>query len=87
MCRNGGVNDIIVSAITTRPAVQAKLEEVNRLLKVNAGTHNYIFSDNSNIHHNHLWKDKIHLNNEGITLLANNYLDILQKNPLFYDFY
>ena len=87
MCRNGGVNDIIVSAITTRPAFQTKLEEVNRLLKVNAGTHNYIFADNSNIHRNHLWNDKIHLNNEGLTLLTNNYLDILHKNPLFYNFY
>ena len=87
MCRNGGVNDIIVSSITTRPAFQTKLEEVNRLLQVNAGTHNYIFADNSNIHHNHLWNDKIHLNNEGISLLAKNYLDILHKNPHFYDFY
>ena len=87
MCHNGGVNDIIVSSITPRPAFQAKLEEINRLLKVNASAHNYIFSDNSNIHRNQLWKDKIHLNDQGMTLLANNYIDILHKRPNFYDFY
>lgn len=87
MCRNGGVNDIIVSAITSRPSCQVKIDEVNRLLKNNANTHNYIFCDNLNIQRNHLWKDKIHLNNEGMTLLVNNYLDILLKHPHFYNFY
>ena len=87
MCRNGRVNDIIVSAITTRPACQEKIDELNKLLKNNANTHNYIFCDNSNIQRNHLWKDKVHLNNEGMTLLAINYIDILLKHPHFYDFY
>ena len=87
MCRNGGVNNMIVSAITARPAFQAKLDEVNRLLKANAGPHNYIFSENSNINSSHLWKDKVHLNNEGISLLALNYLDVLHNRPHFYDFY
>ena len=87
MCRNGGVNNMIVSAITARPAFQAKLDEVNRLLKANAGPHNYIFSENSNINSSHLWKDKVHLNNEGISLLALDYLDVLHNRPHFYDFY
>ena len=87
MCRNGGVNNIIVSSITPRPAFKAKLEEVNRLLRLNASTHNYIFCDNSNINRNHIWNDNVHLNNEGITLLAINYLDILQRREHFYDFY
>ena len=87
LCRNGGVNEIIVSSITPRPEHQTKLDEVNRLLKANAYAHNYVFSDNSNIHPSDLWKDNVHLNNRGILLLTNNYLDILHNRPNFYDFY
>ena len=83
-CRNKGVNKIIVSALTIRPKFSAEIEAINKLLSTYANSHNFIFLDNSQIRREHLWKDKLHLNDEGIILLANNFLNSLHE-PTPYD--
>ena len=77
-CHNTGVNKVYVSGLTCRPLYQAKINKINRLLRTNVVTRNFEFIDNENIiHHKHLWRDKLHLNKEGIILLANNFLHFL----------
>ena len=87
LCHNGGVNNVIVSGLTNRPSFQSNINEINRLLQLNAGTHNYKYLDNSNIRNEHLWKDKLHLNEEGIILIANNVLNTVNKHSFFDNFY
>jgi hypothetical protein len=86
-CRNEGVNKIIVSALTLRPKFSAKIEAFNKLLGEYANSHNYIFLDNSQIRREHLWKDKLHLNDDGIVLLANNFLNSLYERTVFDNWY
>ena len=83
-CRNKGVNKIIVSALTIRPKFSAKIGAISKLFSTYANSHNFIFLDNSQIRREHLWKDKLHLNDEGRILLANNFLKSLHE-PTPYD--
>ena len=36
-CRKGGVNEIFVSALTSRPSHQKKVDNINTLLELHAG--------------------------------------------------
>ena len=74
-CRQGGVNEIYVSSITCRPQFQEKINEINKLLEYYAGINNYMFIDNHCIGMEHLQRDKLHLNKEGIRILTNNFLN------------
>ena len=87
ICHGAGVNEVYVSGIICRPLYQANVDELNRILKSYASIHNYKFIENSNINQNHLWKDKLHLNNLGISILVNNYLDNLNEISMFKSFY
>ena len=73
---------IIVSALTIRPKFSAKIEAINKLLSTYANSHNYIFLDNSQIRREHLCKDKLHLNDEGIISPANKFLILYTSPPL-----
>ena len=77
--RKGGVQNIFVSSITCRPLYQAKIDGLNRLLKDYAAYYNYTYIDNSRIQESHVRKDGVHLNQEGISILANNFLYYLNR--------
>ena len=80
--RHGGVKQIFVSLIC-RSAYQKEINEINKLLKYYAGIYKFVFIDNSGIiREEHLWKDRIHLNNKGIYLLAHNYASHLNRPSL-----
>ena len=80
MCYEAGVSDVFVSGITCLPINQTKVDNINELLKINAKQFGYVFIDNGNIFiDKHLWKDNIHLNNDGLTILANNFIDTLNE--------
>ena len=81
-CKESGVNEVFVSGLPCRPAYQSTIDEVNDLLKTNASTYGFMFISSSNIEYTHLYKDKLHLNNEGIILLANNYLGALKQKKI-----
>ena len=85
-CRNKGVERIFVSSITCRPSFQEKVKELNELLQYNAGIYNYEFIDNSCIGEKHLKNDGVHLNSEGINILASNFLVHLNR-PSILPFY
>ena len=75
--RYGGVNEIIVSGVTPRHGCQTKINEVNSILELKQDEFNYRFIKKENIMPAlHLWRDKMHLNESGLDLLANNYIYI-----------
>ena len=82
-CRKGGVNDIFVSSITCRPDYQAEIDEINKFLEYYAGIYNYVYINNRCIREEHLKRDKLHLNNEGIRILSNNFLEHVNRPSLF----
>ena len=75
-CKDGGVNDIYISSLTCRPRYQEKLNSINRQ---SADRYDYYFIDNSNIKANHLWGDHLHLNDQGICILARNSVEIVNR--------
>ena len=82
-CRHSGVKQIFVSSLICRSAYQKEINEINKLLKYYAGIYKFVFIDNSGIiREEHLWKDRIHLNNQGIYLLTNNYASHLNRPSL-----
>ena len=81
-CRKGGVKSVLISSLTCRPYFQKDIEEINKILNYYASIYNYVFIDNTCISKEHLWKEGLHLNKEGISLLANNYLTFLNRPSL-----
>ena len=77
-----GVRDIFVSSIIHRPKYQSKIEKINQLLRYNAEIYGYQFIDNEYIRDEHLKKDGVHLNKEGVCILANNFLSYLNRSIL-----
>ena len=78
-CKNSGVNAIYISSLTRRPRYQEKLHSINRLLSQNADRLENYFIDNRNIKANHLWRDNLHLNDQGIGILARNFVEIVNR--------
>ena len=87
ICQDAGVNEIYVSGIINRPLFQSRVIELNRILEANAETHHYIFMKNSNITESELWKDKLHLNNKGVIILANNFIDKMNRVAIDKNYY
>ena len=81
-CLHGGVKDIFVSSITCRPSYQTQINQVNKLLQYYAGAYNYKFIDNACIRSAHLQRDGVHLNKEGICILAKNFLAHINVNSV-----
>ena len=86
-CHAYGVSEIYISGITLRPAYQIKVDQINKLLHEYADEFNYKFIDNSDIQRRHLWKDLLHLNDQGTINLACNFLDSLNKHFYYNNFY
>ena len=81
-CQKGGVSRIFVSSITYRPLHQDKINKINDLLKHYAGIYNFEFIDNNSIRSHHIKNDGVHLNQEGIRILADNFLNYLNRPSL-----
>ena len=86
-CKGERIPNVFVSSITYRPQYQSKINKINELLQDNAGIFKYQFIDNTSICKEHLKKDGVHLNKEGICILANNFLAHLNRTSVlpFYD--
>ena len=79
-CQNAGVNDVFVSGLTCRPQFQAKINDINEQLARKATQYNYEFIDNYCVLRNHLKRDDVHVNEEGMSILKNNFLTHLNIN-------
>ena len=78
-CKSRGVNTIFVSSMTCRPLHQIKINQINEVLKHHAGIYDDEFIDNNCIRNEHLRKDGVHLNKQGINILANKLLHHLKR--------
>ena len=70
-----------MAGITPRQGCQSKIDELNNLLECKQPEFQYTFINNENIlPSEHLWRDKLHLNDAGLSILANNFISILNDN-------
>ena len=80
MCHEHGVSDIFVSSIAYRKGQEEKIYKLNANLRFNQEAFRFMYIDNSNITQDDIWKDNIHLNNQGLTKIANNFICALNRN-------
>lgn len=74
-CTNSGVEKVFISSLITCSRVnESRIDEINRLLKERCEALDVTFIENDNIKNSSLWKDGIHLTDDGKTMLAKNYL-------------
>ena len=69
----GGYNNH-VSGITYRQRYEQKIREVNEILRQHSSEYGYNFIHNNNITARHIWRDKVHLSDEGSKVLCNNFI-------------
>ena len=81
------VNEVFVNGIPCRPGYQNKIDDINRILEANGKNFDYEFISSSNIEEHHLFRDKLHLNNQGVVVLATNFLTALGKPSYVDNFY
>ena len=82
ICKNYGVNEVYVSGLLFRENQQQKVSEVNDFLRHRQVVNGFIYINNEKISKVNLWNDKIHLNKSGTIILANNFIDALNKKVL-----
>ena len=83
-CRSYGVNNIAISSILVRKnhEVNEVIKKVSNLLRTLCLEQGFNFTCNSAIARTMLWRDGLHLTNEGTKMLSNNFLQYLKNVPL-----
>jgi lysophospholipase L1-like esterase len=76
LCKRYGVEKICIGGVITRPGLQGRCIKLNEILERRCRARNYIFVNNNYIFLGHLY-DNVHLDNNGIKILADNYLEVL----------
>ena len=84
-CNSYGVNTNAISPISVRKndEVDDVIKKVNNLLRILCLEQNFNFVFNCAIAREMLWRDGLHLTNEGTNMLSNNLLQCL-KNKMFF---
>ena len=77
VCRENGVNEVLVSGLTFKHNYAAKVRDLNNLIYSHKDIYNFLFIRNDNILANDIGRDGIHLNYEGIVKIANNIIHTL----------
>ena len=77
ICHSYGVNQVYVSSLVFRPLFRQAVSDTNYLLRCNEFLHNYILINNDDIKAEHISKDKIHPNNNGLTIIGNNIIRVI----------
>lgn len=80
MCHEHGVSKVYVSSITYRKGQEEKIYTLNGNLRYMQGNYGFTYIDNSNITLQDIWKDNIHLNNQGLAKITNNFICALNEN-------
>ena len=85
-CREKGVKKVSISSLLCRSDMEEmnKVNEINDLLKQRCAIENFGFISNEAIRENHLWKNGIHLIDQGTTIFANNFINVLNNVNLFW---
>ena len=81
-CRSYGVSNIAVSSILKRSSfnINQVIYQVNNILKRLCRINDFSYICNDLVNENYLWKDGLHLTNEGSSLLLNNFINYLNGN-------
>ena len=81
LCQNFEVQNVLVSSVPIRKGktLQDRIEKLNGLLESMCRLNKLTFINNDNIKLEHLNKDGVHLNDDGTTMLADNYLVALYE--------
>ena len=82
LCHLYGVGGIFVATIICRKNFQDDIDEVNNILRSNESLREFQIIDNGNITYSHIWRDNYHLNDAGLSILANNFIDTLKGNSI-----
>ena len=82
-CIAHGVQKVFISEILQRSnaSLNKIIHEINNILQDLCTTNNFLFIAHTNISMDHLY-DEVHLNNDGMNILANNFINILNENLL-----
>ena len=80
ICHQYGVGQVYIPTITCRKNFQKEIDELNNLLRSNESFYDFKVIDNGNITNSHIWKDNIHLTDDGLGILANNLIGALNGN-------
>ena len=78
-CLLYGVKEVIISSIFIKRQVKLTriIRQVNDHLRDECRSNKFYFTSNNNITNECLWKDWLHLNNEGTSMFASNLVDFL----------
>ena len=81
-CRSYGVSNIAVSSILNRSSLNINqvIYQVNVILKRLCTINDFSYICYDLVNKNYLWKDGLHLTNEGSSLLLNNLINHLNRN-------
>ena len=81
VCKTHEVGKVYISGITPRHGYKTKIDVLDNILEGKQVNYHYSFIKNDNIVPNeHLWWDKIHLNDAGLEKLANNFIYVLNND-------
>ena len=80
-CKSLGTRNVIISSIIPRqdPNIDQRRINVNLMLREMCGKNNLIYLNNDNIDKSRLWKDGLHLTNEGIAEFAANLSAVISQ--------
>ena len=77
-CKRYGVEKVFISALVISRRVNPnRIENLNKLIKEGCNLHDFVFIGYRNIKDEHLWKDGIHLQENGKVILAQNFIDFI----------
>ena len=77
-CVRNGVKKVLISSIVKcRRVDESRIININTMLKEKCQNYDFIYLDNDNIEDIHLWKDGLHLNDQGKIILARNFIDYI----------
>ena len=82
ICENHGAEHVLVSSIIMRNKhdyMEKRRRELNIILRDMCYDLGFIFVDNENIGHEHLFNDGVHLNRDGSAVLSSNILHSLNN--------
>ena len=80
-CLYYGVKEVLISSIFPKKQIKLTsiIREINDILKEQCRENNFHFICNDNISRDYLWKDGVHLNDEGTSIFESNIVNFLNN--------
>ena len=80
-CKSFGVKEVIFSSILVKRQIKLTrlIRQVNDCLRMDCEKNGFHFVSNDNVSREHLWKDGVHLSDDGTYLFASNLVNFLNN--------